>query len=107
MSIPKQIHFGAFAPKLSEQGFADLIDANKLEHLQKDADAISRLSVRGIIPDSVVGKARERLGKTIFSAIEKPPARAAIASARGQMCGIGSAVPIYWQPIPDAPGAGA
>lgn len=77
MSIPKQIQMGAFAPSLSEQGFADLIDANTLDHLQKDADAISRLSVRGIIPDSVAGKARERLVRTIFGAIKKPSAQAA------------------------------
>ncbi|WP_376960161.1 hypothetical protein ABNQ39_20880 [Azospirillum sp. A26] len=77
MSIPKQIQMGAFANTLAEQGFADLIDADILDHLQKDADAISRLSVRGVIPEGAANKARERLGKTIFGAIKKAPAQAA------------------------------
>jgi hypothetical protein len=51
--VPFSIHFGALPPKLSqqlrEQGFR--IDRITLGHLQKDADAITRLKIRGFLSD--------------------------------------------------------
>ncbi len=59
-----EIQFGWGADKLSEQlGYTD----NHIEHLQKDADAIGRLTVRSVIPPSVSAKARNKIAKRIFS----------------------------------------
>jgi hypothetical protein len=38
-------------------------------HLQKDADAISRLSVRGMLTEKETKRARDRLAKHIFKAV--------------------------------------
>jgi len=55
------LSFGATAPPLSEQlnnfGFGE----KKLERWQKDADAITRLSVRELITETEAKKARKRL----------------------------------------------
>ncbi len=54
--------FGALAPALEEQAAAQGFQfAEAPDHLQKDADAIARLQIRGLIPDSTAHKARERL----------------------------------------------
>ena len=53
------IVLGALCPKLSEQipGLS--------EHYDRDADAITRLVIRGILTDSEATKARKRLLKRI------------------------------------------
>lgn len=57
------IRFGAFCEPIKEQlhkaGLG--MDTEKLEHFQKDADALVRLSLRDIIPFSACDKARQRL----------------------------------------------
>lgn len=70
------IHFRALVPSLKEQlapqleniqeGIAD----EDLEHFQKDADAIVRLSVRGLITDSAKRSACQKLLKKIVKAIK-------------------------------------
>jgi hypothetical protein len=69
------IHFGAMAPPLKEQLKEFNLDDNSLEHFQKDAEAIVRLAIRGIIPDSVKSSANKRLLKNIVRKIEatSPP----------------------------------
>ena len=54
-----EIHMGALSPKLSDQipGLPD--------HFDRDADAITRLKVRGLMTDSEGDKARKRLVKAI------------------------------------------
>lgn len=64
-----QIELGALAPSLIEQ-LAGAVDADKLAHFDQDADAITRLYVRGYIPESVAGKARKRLVKEISKCAE-------------------------------------
>lgn len=48
------------APQLTEQGFDD-----EKGHLQKDIDAICRLSVRGIITQAERDRAEKRLVKRL------------------------------------------
>ena len=59
---PYMIEFGALAPSLAAQ-----LDRRpkEVEMWQKDADAITRLLVRGLIPDTVGRKARVKLLKVI------------------------------------------
>jgi hypothetical protein len=64
-----EIALGALAPKLIEQ-LAGQVDANTLALLDKDADAITRLYVRGYITPSVADKARKRLVKEIGKHME-------------------------------------
>ena len=52
-----QIELGALAPSLIEQ-LAGEVDAAILAHLDRDADAITRLYVRGYIAQSVADRAR-------------------------------------------------
>ena len=57
------LHFGALSPtietQLKEQGL--YLDHESVDHCQKDANAITRLMVRGLIPMSVAEKARKKL----------------------------------------------
>ena len=72
-----RIEFGAFAPPLREQLIAagyttkDVKASKDLTHCQFDADAVSRLSVRGIITQSSADSARKKIVKKIGSLIEK------------------------------------
>ena len=59
------LSFGAMAPKPSQQ--VPGIDP----HFDKDADAITRLLVRGIITPSEAHKARKRLIKSIARELQK------------------------------------
>ena len=59
-----QIELGALAPSLIEQ-LAGHVDAEKLAILDADADAITRLYVRGYITPSATDRARKRLSKKI------------------------------------------
>lgn len=64
-----QIVFGALVPSIEEQlkgqglgytgNFSEISTSKK--HIQRDADAITRLHLRGYLPDSTVKKARKRL----------------------------------------------
>ena len=61
-----EIEFGGLAPpildQLREQGVkASVLSSVDALNLQKDADAILRLAVRGILPSAEVHKARKRL----------------------------------------------
>lgn len=64
-----EIALGALAPKLIEQ-LAGQVDANILAQLDKDADAITRLYIRGYIAPSIADKARKRLVKEIGKHME-------------------------------------
>lgn len=55
-----QVRIGPMAPQLTEQGFDD-----EKGHLQKDIDAICRLSVRGIITQAERDRAEKRLVKRL------------------------------------------
>ena len=65
MTVPKQILLGALAPDIAEQGFLDPDG-----QFQRDADAISRLYVRSLLPESVVKKARDKLVKKIMENLD-------------------------------------
>jgi len=61
-----ELSFGAFSALLKQQlrsqGLAVLDgDAERLEHLQRDADALVRLVIRGVITDSAAASARRKL----------------------------------------------
>ena len=57
-----QIELGALAPSLIEQ-LAGHVDAEKLARFDADADAITRLYVRGYITPSATDRARKMLVK--------------------------------------------
>lgn len=62
------ISFGALCPPLADQLPAGTIPAETLDHLQRDADAITRLAVRGLLTDAQIHAARSKLVKKIASA---------------------------------------
>lgn len=72
-----RIEFGAFAPSLRKQiiagGFTtkDVKASKDLTHCQLDADAVSRLLVRGIITQSSADSARKKIVKKIGFLIEE------------------------------------
>ena len=55
-----QVRLGPLAPSITDQGFKDSDG-----HYQKDAEAIARLSVRGVITQSERSKAERRLIKNL------------------------------------------
>lgn len=65
------IELGALSDDLSKQldSFGLCAPKEKIEHLQQDADAISRLNIRGLISDSAAKQARQRLMKRIVQVI--------------------------------------
>jgi hypothetical protein len=60
--------FGSMAAPLVQQLGVQGINAptKLLDHWQKDADAISRLAVRGFLTDTETNRARRRLLQTIL-----------------------------------------
>lgn len=77
MSRQLNLSFGVLSPKIAEQLTAQSvgIESERLGHFQKDADAVSRLHVRGLIPDSTAKTIREKLMKKIsFAAYPVPQA---------------------------------
>jgi len=64
------LHFGALVPQLKEQLEGYGVDSTDIEHFQKDADAIVRLAIRGLIPDSTKITANRRLMRNIVKAIK-------------------------------------
>lgn len=67
MSENIELVFGAVCPSIAEQltGIDHGINPEALGHAQFDADAITRLSIRGLIPDSAARLARQKLLKRI------------------------------------------
>ena len=63
-----QIDFGAMAPKISEQITVAGLTADKdgIAHCQKDADALTRLAVRGLLSDSAIRNGRKKLMRHII-----------------------------------------
>jgi hypothetical protein len=62
--MKKNIKFGALAPKLRAQLREQKLrvkDADKLAHLQRDADAVSRLLIRGLITEGMAHLARKQI----------------------------------------------
>lgn len=65
------IHFGALSPTIAEQldeagvGY----DEDKIDHCNRDAYAISRLQVRGLLTESQAHGARKKVLKKIEAAI--------------------------------------
>ena len=55
-----QVRLGALAPTISEQGFQDPDG-----HHQKDVEAITRLTIRGLLTPSERRKAEQRLVKNL------------------------------------------
>lgn len=72
--MPFGTYFGAMSKPLAEQikdqGLT-VVSTFKLRHLQRDADAITRLQVRGILSQTATHAARKKLHKAI-AAIIKP-----------------------------------
>lgn len=66
------IRFGALCPKIkyqiTEQGYT--FDKDHIEHFQKDADALDRLRIRGLISHSEAEKATKKLVKKIAAHIQ-------------------------------------
>lgn len=63
-----EIGFGAMMPTIKYQLLShdfDIIDEGLLEHCQKDADAVSRLKIRGILSSSAAKTAEKKILKNI------------------------------------------
>ena len=73
-TAPFGLYFGALAPKLIDQlpDAADIL-GSRMDPYQKDADAITRLKVRGIMSDNEAHRARTRLVKAIGKALSVRP----------------------------------
>jgi hypothetical protein len=65
------IRLGALAPSLVEQLDGLGIPADKLEAINNDAHAITRLKVRGLLTERESESARKRLIKQITKAAEE------------------------------------
>jgi hypothetical protein len=65
------IRLGAMAPNLAEQLDGLGIPADKLEAINNDAHAITRLKVRGKLTEREADAARKRLVKDITKAVEE------------------------------------
>lgn len=65
MSEYIEIRMGALAPKISEQLKGCGLCEKRLEVIDADCDAITRLVIRGYIAPSVAEKARGKLMKKI------------------------------------------
>lgn len=63
--------FGALAPSLADQLKADDRQSEILAPYQKDADAITRLSVRGLLSEAEIYRARTRLVQKIQAEVER------------------------------------
>lgn len=68
MSGRIEIAFGALSPRLADQPIGPLIDADELDHFQRDADAITRLRIRGLMTPSQADAACRRLVKRLEDA---------------------------------------
>ncbi len=85
-----ELNFGALSAPLQQQlrsqGLAVLdADAERLEHLQRDADALVRLVIRDVITDSAAANARRKLIKqacALKMTHVMPAERAACAAQR-------------------------
>lgn len=68
-----QIHFGALVPSIAEQLAKAKLKASPKDvlHWQKDADAIVRLNVRGLLTDSATRAARKKLVKKMAKAVKE------------------------------------
>ena len=63
-----ELTFGAMAPTILAQLARQGVQPNEVgvvSHWQRDADAIARLKIRGLISDSQARQARQRLLKNI------------------------------------------
>ena len=64
------IELGAIAKPLSEQIPEAVMDRRDVAMFQKDSDAISRLYIRGLIPESQARSAKMKLMKKMQKAIK-------------------------------------
>jgi hypothetical protein len=62
--------FGAMADPLAKQLKGRGLEENRIAKWQREADAITLLSISGLIRDPEKTRARERLARTIRSALE-------------------------------------
>lgn len=72
MSKMIELEIGALAPKIAAQmkNQGIKIEQGDLDQLQKDADAIVRLHIRGFLNDSTVKKVREKLFYNVKKAVK-------------------------------------
>lgn len=70
-----ELYFGALAPsfanQIKEAGF--VADAAGIELCQRDAEAIDRLRIRGLLSDSVSSQCRKKLMKHIMRYVKVKP----------------------------------
>jgi hypothetical protein len=68
-----ELHFGALVPNLGQQLFdaGVIVSGTDIKHWQKDADAIVRLNLRGLLTDSAMHSARQKLMKKIVKGAKR------------------------------------
>jgi hypothetical protein len=73
MSTKALLRFGALCPPLEEQVREAGYVLRRAAHHQADADAITRLAVRGILTEGDVHKARARLTTALAKDVVEEP----------------------------------
>jgi hypothetical protein len=89
----RSIEFGWAATPLAEQLAGRGLNADDIAHWQLDADAVSRIKVRGLLPDREGRKAYDRLAKKIGRALAKAAPRVAGAAEQPEERNDGAALP--------------
>lgn len=70
------LDFGALSEPLADQLRAHHVTlrAEAISHFQQDADAITRLAIRQLLPDATVRAARKKLMKRLVKGLESEAA---------------------------------
>ena len=68
-----EITFGAMTDPLKKQLAGYCLPAKRIAKWQREADAITQLSISGLLRDPEKTRARERLLRTIISAVREQP----------------------------------
>jgi hypothetical protein len=69
--MPTQVTLGCFEPKLKDQLKGLKLPARELDFIQRDADAVTRLAVRGILTQAETNRARKRVVVEIKALIKR------------------------------------
>lgn len=67
------LSFGALAPRISEQLEAQGLEFKTTEvvQLQRDLDAVTRLRVRGLLPDSLCEMVHRRIFRKVWEVVRQ------------------------------------
>jgi len=73
-TVKRGLRIGALAPQFREQftdAERDLLGRKNIDIAQDDANAVTRLRLRGLIPDAVARRANQRIVDRLFKKKEE------------------------------------